>query len=224
MAYRALFLITILWPSLAFAGIFEDYAGIRSAAMGGALRAIGSSNEAIYLNPATMAVFKRFGIDLELAYEKPENLRRMRASAVDSKTSQIAVGVGYEVINKAPGLSTLKRTSIGVAHPLGEHVFFGSTAHYISGTRVGGMGEESFETFNTDIGIALNLSDALQLGMTWYNVVETEERALSPESMAFGIAAGNEMFVTAFDARFGWKQPSNLSCRCRVFPGRRHPH
>ena len=201
MAHRLLFVCLLLSPSLADAGVFEGFAGVRSSAMGGAQRGVGSSNEAIYLNPASMAAFQRFGIDMELAYEKPQNLRRMRITAVDSKTSPMAAGVGYETIDHAEGLPTLKRTSIAVAYPLGELVYFGSTGHYIKGSRTHGDEETEFELFNADLGLTLNLSDVLQLGMSWHNVMETDERALAPESMGFGVAAGTDVLVGAFDVR-----------------------
>ena len=201
MAHWLLLILAFIAPSVATAGIFENHAGVRSAAMGGAQRAIGSSNEAIYLNPASMAAFRRFGIDMELAYEKPKNLRRMRITAVDSKTSAMAAGIGYETIDNIEGLPSLKRTSVALAYPLGQYLFFGSTGHYITGSRLEGEEETPLELFNTDVGITLNLSDILQFGMSWHNVLETDERALSPESMGFGLAGGNEIFVGALDVR-----------------------
>ena len=202
MAQRLLFMLILLFPSMAQAGVFEGFAGVRSAAMGGAQRAVGSSNEAIYLNPASMAAFQRFGIDMELAYEQPQDLRRMRITAVDSKTSTIAAGIGYETIERAEGLPKLRRTSVAVAYPLGQYMFFGSTGHYITGTKLSGEEETALELFNADVGLTLNLSDVLQLGMSWHNVLDTDEPELAPESMAFGLAAGTEILVGAFDVRF----------------------
>ena len=202
MAQRLLSLLILILPSVVHAGVFEGFAGVRSAAMGGAQRAVGSSNEAIYLNPASMAAFQRFGIDMEIAYEQPEDMRRMRITAVDSKTSTIAAGVGYETIERAEGLPKLRRTSVAVAYPLGQYIFFGSTGHYITGTKLTGDDESALELFNADVGLSLNLSDVLQLGMSWHNVLDTDEPGLAPESMGFGLAAGTDVLVGAFDVRF----------------------
>ena len=201
MAYRLLVLLLILPSSFAHAGIFEEHSGVRSAGMGGAHRALGTSNEAIYLNPATIASFARFGIDLELAYQKPEKLRRMRVSAVDSKTSAVAAGIGHEIIQDAPGYASLKRTSLSVAHRLGQYASFGTTGHYIEGTRTVDGEEVDFTTLNTDIGFSLNLSDLIQLGVSWHNLADSDEQTLSPESVGLGFAIGSQILVGVFDVR-----------------------
>ena len=43
-------------PRVSNASVYDEFTGIRSAAMGGAHRAVGTSNDALVLNPAGMAM------------------------------------------------------------------------------------------------------------------------------------------------------------------------
>src|SRR5689334_11365242 len=74
---------------------YEEFHGVRSAGMGGAQRAVGTSNDTLTLNPAGMAVVPRYALELQYAYLPKLGLSHINISAVDSKSSPVAGGVAY---------------------------------------------------------------------------------------------------------------------------------
>src|SRR3954469_18063599 len=73
----------------------DEFAGVRSLGMGGAHRALGTSNDTLYLNPAGMAIMKRYSVEASYAYDALFKLTEVGGSIVDSKSGPVAGGVGY---------------------------------------------------------------------------------------------------------------------------------
>ena len=86
-----LILLGVLAPQVATTAVFDEFRGIRSSAMGGAHRGVGTSNDSIILNPAGMAIKRRYNIDANFSFNKVDNLNKANLSIVDS-TGPIAAG------------------------------------------------------------------------------------------------------------------------------------
>ena len=72
------------------ADVYREIHGARSEAMGGAHRGLGTSNDAITLNPAGMMLTKRYSIDANYTYSKQDDLHHFSISLVDSKSGPVA--------------------------------------------------------------------------------------------------------------------------------------
>jgi hypothetical protein len=105
----------------------------RSAAMGGALRALGNGTAAVYLNPATMAEARVYHVGA-LIQGAPQTGRVIGASTiVDSVTGRLAGGVSFAggiIDGKGLGRS-LVDTRVALAYPLSDRIFLGLGGRYI---------------------------------------------------------------------------------------------
>lgn len=111
----------------------------RSAALGGAARAIGNATSALFLNPADMVETRVYHIQA-IAQVTPETGRQVYGGAiVDSVTGRLAGGVS--VLGGFMDKDGLNRSSldvrIGLAYPVSDKLFFGVTGRYAKVTQAG---------------------------------------------------------------------------------------
>lgn len=184
------------------ASSFEEVAGIRSLAMGGAHRALGTSNDTLKLNPAGLAIQTRYAIELHYAWSEKFKESRATANAVDSKSGPVAGGLGYELLrSEVEGQEkNLHRISLGMAYRVGDMFALGTSIHYIEGDRQNDGASEDIREFSSDLGLLIRLSDYIQIGATWHNFVTSQDTDLSPQHVGLGISAGGQGFVLTFDA------------------------
>src|SRR5262245_14142779 len=90
-----MFLFSAL-PGAAYLDINETL-GVRSRAMGGAGRAVSSTNEALYINPAGLSQFVRFNLDADYVHRFTEATHWAGLSLVDSTSSPFAGGIDFHV-------------------------------------------------------------------------------------------------------------------------------
>ena len=123
---------------------------IRSLAMGGAHRALGTSNDTLQLNPAGLAIQTRYAIELHYAWSEKFKESRANASAVDSKSGPVAGGLGYELLkSELEGYEkNLHRVSLGMAYRVGDMFALGTTVHYIEGSRTNNSETEDIREFS----------------------------------------------------------------------------
>jgi len=105
----------------------------RSAAMGGALRAIGNGTSAVILNPADMAETRVYHASATAQFT-PETGRQMYGSTVvDSVTGKLAGSVAVAGGYMDP--NGLKRTvfdvRVAAAYPITERIFLGLGGRYV---------------------------------------------------------------------------------------------
>ncbi len=189
-ALGVLALALFLLPQKAQADIFREVAGARSLAMGGAHRGLGSSNEAIWLNPAGMALTKHYSIDLQYDYAGGDRLQHGNASVVDSKSSPVAAGVSYtrDWGNPSGVNPSINRTHVGMAYALGSMFALGGTVHNISGDYAVDGGRQSVTDWSGSAGAALSLGGMAALGAVWHNIISPKNDRLLPPSLGFGAA------------------------------------
>jgi hypothetical protein len=179
--------------------------------MGGAHRAVGTSNDTLILNPAGMAFARRYSAALQYAFSPYDSLSRFNASVVDSKSGPVAGGVSYtfDRSTKDPHDAGLHRLTIGSAYALSDNVAFGMTGRHIRGNFSPKGIKKDVTLFTGDIGLAARLGSYFSLGITYHNFLRTKAPRLTPPALAGGLAFNSGSFVLASDVRMDISHPDH---------------
>jgi hypothetical protein len=164
-----------------------DLTGARRAAIGGG-RGLAGGNEAIFLNPASLAARKRYAVESQWLLERAggsSSGQWFTVSAVDSETSTVAGGFAYTRLLSGPSTGHLAHAS--VAFPLSSLLFAGVTGKYLS---LSGADEASAATL--DAGLFLRLGRMLSLGVTGYDLVDVGHKQQAPRAVGTGVAIGDD--------------------------------
>ena len=98
----------------------HELEGVRSLAMGGAHRGVGTSNDTIYLNPGGMALVRRYAIELQYGYSPHDRLNQFNISAVDSKSGPVAGALGGYLTGSNTGAGAVSMPLATALVPAGE--------------------------------------------------------------------------------------------------------
>lgn len=181
----------------------------RIAALGGALRASSNSTEALFINPANMAVSRVYHIGA-LAQIWPEASRQTYGiGIVDSivSASRLAGGLGATFSRQDP--DGVDRTDFDVrfalAYPFSEHFFLGASGHYLSLKQAGfprglytlGPSQAAAGTPDSaivqgltfDAGMTLKPADEFSLSLVGYNLTDPGS-GFQPLMLGGGLAYG----------------------------------
>jgi hypothetical protein len=194
--------------------VFDEVAGVRSAAMGGAHRGVGTSNDTIYLNPAGMAIGHRYAVELNYGYVPFSDLSHFNASAVDSKSGPVAGALAYSYTrgeNDAVS-ADLHRVYVGAAYPLSDLLAVGVTVRHIRGDFLDGDTPRTVELYGGDVGVMARLSN-LGIGVTAHNVIKEEVQRLMPLSFGVGVSYGIDVLSVAGDLVFNTRSDGLESAR-----------
>ncbi len=172
----------------------------RSAAMGGALRAIGSGSPSIFLNPAAMAEAPAYHIEGLTDYTFETRRWMLGAVVVDSVTSRLAGSFSIQGTPIAMDPDGINRSQLdlrlGVAYPITDKFILGVTGRYFKVTQSGlagpsyGFGQSVasgglydptsgtpptsrdalVNTFTFDVGLVAKPSDAVYIGIVGQNL------------------------------------------------------
>ena len=189
-------------PRSARADVGYEFTGIRSEAMGGAHRAVGTSNDTIMLNPAGMSMRRRYSLEASYGYSGQDTLSHISFSALDSKTGPVAGALGYTHSRGDHAFSNveLHRIYMASAYPIFDWLAVGLTARHLRGSFTDDEGErQNVESYTADLGLSAVLFDFLGVGVVWHNVYTTSRKALSPPHLGFGLAYLGEELVVASD-------------------------
>lgn len=184
----------------------------RTAAMGGASRALGADVNGLFTNPANLAASRVYHL-AALGQIWPEAGRQSYgAAAVDSATSRLAAGVGgFYTLQDSEGL---KRKGIdarlGVAFPLGDRLFIGATGKLLrleqnglgplgSSLASGGLKNTSIVNGMTfDAGLTLRPINLLALSIVGTNLTNPGD-GYRPLGFGGGIGIGQRQFSIEAD-------------------------
>ncbi|MEO1174105.1 MAG: outer membrane beta-barrel protein [Myxococcota bacterium] len=203
------------------AGAYEEFVGVRSEAMGGAHRGVGTSNDTLYLNPAGMAISTRYSADLGYAYSGFDELNRFNASVVDSKSGPVAGGFGYTLVRgDSSGVDAdLNRFNAAAAYRLGQALALGFSARHIRGSLSDVFDGDvrsgrDVRVWNGDIGVA-GVLGSVAFGLVFQNVLEPDEEdeAFVPRTIGGGLSfiagpltlAGDVVSTVGDDSEFAYK-------------------
>ena len=185
----------------------QDLSGTRALAMGDAFRAVATSNEAIYLNPAGMALASKYEIDLAYAFDRGDSLSRFNGSIVDSKTSRTATGLAYTQLSGDGLHGELSGSIVNLAFgvPLAERVALGFGFKYL-----GFSGPDRTNAITGDVGVLVIPVEWLTLGAVAYNVIDVNSRE-APFRAGGGIAIGTDTsYRLAFDTVADFSDPDRV--------------
>lgn len=165
-----------------------DVSRARALAMGGAFRAVATSNDAIFSNLAGMAIGRRYALDGNFTLNPASDLRQWSASVVDSKTSAIAAGAAYTSI-RGEGFEGDARGSmvnLGIAVPLAAFGALGFGGKYLSFSS-----PDPTHAITADVGLLIRLAGRLTAGAIAYNVIDIDSTE-APFGAGFGLSYGDD--------------------------------
>ena len=185
----------------------------RWAACGGALRALSSGTTSVWANPAGMAKAQVYHIGANAQIWPEARRQSYGAAAMDSVTSQVAAGIGFNWTEQDP--DGLKRQSqdlrLALAYPFSPQVSFGVTGKYLKlqqnglgplgrSYASGGLTDEPIVNgFTFDAGLRASPSDNVSFGLLGSNL-SNPGHGLQPTSAGGGIGVGTNDFFVEVDA------------------------
>jgi opacity protein-like surface antigen len=179
----------------------EDLRDIHSArtyGMGGAYRALGLGTEAVLGNPASIALYKMYRMELHGSWDAAGKDTFGGLSVMDAKTSALAAGLDYHLLSlrTGAGRTTAHFTTLALAFPITPGVLIGSSVHYLRAR--GGPFDANATT--VDAGLLLRFSDSFTVGFSGHNLIDTKNAELTRYySGHAGFIAG--MLVLGADVR-----------------------
>ncbi len=201
MPRRLLLLLALTLSSLVHAQAqvddLREVQTARATAMGGAYRALGLGTEAVLGNPAAMALWKTYRMELTGGWDLHNKDVEGGLSIMDAKTGDLAAGLDYHLLSLRSGDSraTAHYSTLAFAFPLTPGVLIGTSIHYL---RLGGARPANATT--VDAGVLLRLSDGLTAGFSAHNLIDTQNEALTRYySVHAGYLAG--LLTVAADVR-----------------------
>lgn len=184
--------VVILALALSQLSQAKPHVGVRARSFGGADRALASSNDTIFYNPAGIIKKRRFSTEVDYLWEAKDKAHRAGASLVDSQTGPWGLGLAYSghfvVDKKIPNSHLLY---LSAAMPLGTDIFaIGMSFHYKHDR---GLGPEPYANFfNLDAGILINLPVGLSIGAVVDNLIKPKGRE---KDLGFALAAAFDLGV-----------------------------
>jgi hypothetical protein len=186
----------------------------RAVAMGGALRALGVSTPALYLNPANMPLARVYHLEALGAFSPEAKRETFGLAAVDSITSRVAGGLGGTWSRMDPdGIHrTWTDVRAALALPLGDYVAIGATGRWLhvdqsvaagpfgpslasDGTRDGPV----VNTLTFDVGTTVTLGESVRAAVVGQNLTNPGT-ALAPTTASAGIGYFSSIFSLEGDA------------------------
>lgn len=187
----------------------------RSAAMGGALRALGNGVTGLYANPANIALTRVFHLQ-GLAQVWPQARRQSYgAAAVDSVTNRLAAAIGgnYSVLDPDGVDRKWTDARLALAFPLSDRFYAGVTGRYLK-LRENGFARPGFglpnsfasaglpeaaivDGFSFDAGITVKPTDSLFVGLVGSNLTSAGN-GFRPMTVGGGVGFGtNDITIEA---------------------------
>lgn len=175
-----------------------------------AQRALARGNDAIYVNPAGLALTPTYAIEVGYFDDLMGSDRRFNASVVDGQAGPIAGGLAYTWTDRKSDDSEESleghRTEFAFATRLSESSAIGITARYLTFQRnENGEEVDDFKSFQLDAGFQWNIFGGLNVGVAGYNLTNSDRREV-PISWGAGIGWGDEWFTLEADIRYNAQQ------------------
>ena len=141
----------------------QDLPLARSIGMADSMSAVATGNDALFLNPAAMALSQRYAFAASYLHDGLDAEHLGSLSIVDSRTSVIAGGVGFNYLHAAPDPGTGTRARDGWVGRVGaaydyKMLAIGVTARWLKITAPavkGGAAAYDNLAFTTDVGVVL---------------------------------------------------------------------
>lgn len=189
-------------PAQSRADAFYQLTGPKSLAMGGAHRGLGTSNDTLILNPAGMAITRRYSSQINYGYNTGDHISRVLVSAVDSSTSPVAAGLAYtrEWGNPSGVDIGMNRIYMGLAYALTPGIAVGITGQNARGNYLEQEVRQKQNSFNGTAGAMISLGQRIGLGAVYDNFVHLEDDLTMPSNL--GLGASLNLFVASVAADY----------------------
>lgn len=198
----------LLWPALAEA---QNYEGARLLGFAEAQRALARGNDAIYVNPAGLALANLYSVELGYVDDLLGSDRRFNASIVDSQAGAVAAGLAYTYSDRAEdefeGTERRlegHRTELSLATRLAQSAALGVSIRYLTYERREGeeeLPEDDLKSVQVDIGFQWQIWEGLSLGVVGYNLTKSDDPEL-PIGWGAGLGYQMEWFSIEADVRY----------------------
>ena len=182
-----------------------DLLRARSFAMGGAYRALGGGTEAVEGNPASLAVFRRYVVELAGAWDPRNPFGFGSASVMDSTTGGLAAGMAYHLVSIGSGdahrVAHLNTAAFCI--PFGQALQVGVSARHVLMT-----GARSANAITGDAGLLLRMGSVMAT-VSGHNLVDIDNPDF-PRTFAGGLGLITSELTVAADVRgdFNGAQPA----------------
>jgi hypothetical protein len=157
-----------------------------------AYRAVSADNDAIFYNPAALAVQKRFTVNLGgLMYRVGDSTdaTMFGGSVVDSASTTVAAGFSYNYVTTL-GYSTRGAfggmLNLALAFPIGDNLYIGATGTYLNLY----SDAASINAITMTAGALARFGRWFQAAFIGYNLIDTKHPDMLPLGMAAGVAVG----------------------------------
>lgn len=163
--------------------------GVRAQSFGGAYRAVASSNDIIFYNPAGLLKRRHIGADLDYKVATNQRLHGLGVSIVDSSTTAWGLGLGYNAgLNAQTDMPNTHLVQLAMSIPVVTDLFvLGTAFSYLNDPSVENQPYKHF--FNMDVAIMSQLPAGLS-----FAVVADHLLARKGMEKTFGLS-----FAGAFD-------------------------
>ncbi|MBS2029875.1 MAG: hypothetical protein JST54_18380 [Deltaproteobacteria bacterium] len=187
---RVLGVLLLLAPALAraegapIAPPATDLLGPRGFALAGALRASGTSNDTIFLNPAGLFAAERYTLAAQGLYDFQGDQSSFGASIADSTAGPVAAGLAYDRLWLGPSdaRTTANMFNLALAFQLSPMVSLGASGKLIHSHDPDGSIHNGV---TPDVGILLH-ADPIEIGVAAYNLVSINS-PLAPRQYGAGV-------------------------------------
>jgi hypothetical protein len=205
----------------------------RSAAMAGALRALGNGVTGVYQNPANIAMTRVYHLQA-LAQIWPEARRQTYgAAAVDSMSGRLAGAIAgqYGVLDPDGVNRRWTDVRLALALPLSERFFAGLTGRYLKLRQAGtgragfslppssasaGLSDQSIvENFSFDAGITVKPTENVSLGVLGTNLTNPGH-GFQPMTLGGGLALGTSEVTVEGDLAWDFSTFTDASGSSRT--------
>lgn len=193
--------------------------GPRAIGMGGALNALGTSTEAIYLNPANLPLARAYHFELLGSYWPEAQRYSIGGAVMDSSSSRLAGGFAgqgscqdcFDQFGLHRNFTNLR---LSLAYPFGNVLALGATVQYlhvdqavnigafpgnpmnlVSGGNPNGV---IMNTFMVDAGITVMPIPQLRFGVVGHNLTDPGT-GLAPTQLAGGVGFTTGKFAIEAD-------------------------
>ena len=194
-------LLALSAPRTSYADPFYQLVGAKSLAMGGAHRGFGTANDTLIVNPAGMAITRRYNSQVQYGYNTQDHISRVLISAVDSSTSPLAAGLGYtrEWGNPSGVDLGMNRVYMGLAYALTPGIAFGITGQNARGNFVEDDTRRRQNNFNGTAGAMVSLGQRIGLGAVYENFMRIKEDEVMPSTIGLGASVNIFLATLAAD-------------------------
>ncbi len=205
----------LLLGLIGFAGpaAAQDYQGARLLGFGGARRALGTTTEALFSNPAGLVFGKVYDLELGYADSFRETDRRLGLAVADGQAGSFAGGVALTYGRFSPpddiggeGLLEGLRFDTAIGIPIGASFAVGFQTRYMDHNRIeAGPEAVGSSGLGFDLGLLWMIFDGLAVGATVKNFTDQPQPGI-PRAWGAGLGYQNGPFNVEVNVDHEWER------------------